>query len=180
MTVDHSKIHSPIRKMWPQINFSSCASHHSCTNRSDAVDLLMAVSLMPTQREGIVCCVSAHAVCISHAVRGCVCTAHAVCDRHISGRNITHLLSRQWNYSLYALTINNNNNNNNNNSNNNSIQKRYSRFFTISSQRRELFPIRMLKWPGRNRVQITCSTSSGYHVQVSCYVSLGTKGQLRY
>ena len=51
-------------------------------------------------------------------------------------------------------------------------------FFTISSQRRELSPTRTLKWPGRNRVQITCNTSSAYHVQVSCYVPLGTKGQL--
>ena len=53
-------------------------------------------------------------------------------------------------------------------------------FFTISSQRRELSPTRTLKWPGRNRVQITCNTSSAYHVQVSCYVPLGTKGQLSY
>ena len=62
--------------------------------------------------------------------------------------------------------------------NNNLIQRRYSRFFTISSQRRELSPTRTLKWPGRNRVQITCNTSSADHVQVSCYVPLGTKGQL--
>ena len=64
--------------------------------------------------------------------------------------------------------------------NDNGIQRRYLRFFTISSQRRELFPTRTLKWPGRNRVQITCNTSSAYHVQVSCYVPLGTKGQLSY
>ena len=38
----------------------------------------------------------------------------------------------------------------------------------------------VLKWPGRNRVQITCNTSNAYHVQVSCYVPLGTKGQLSY
>ena len=66
------------------------------------------------------------------------------------------------------------------NNNNNRIQRRYSRFFTISSQRREPSPTRTLKWPGRNRVQITCNTSSAYHVQVSCYVPLGTKGQLSY
>ena len=72
------------------------------------------------------------------------------------------------------------NNNNNNNNNNNRIQRRYSRFFTISSQRRELPPTRTLKWPGRNRVQIRCNTSSAYPVQVSCYVPLGTKGQLSY
>ena len=53
-------------------------------------------------------------------------------------------------------------------------------FFTISSQRRELSPTRTVKWSGRNRVQITCNTSSTYHVQVSCYVPLGTKGQLSY
>ena len=68
------------------------------------------------------------------------------------------------------------------NNNNNRIQRRYSRFFffTVSSQRRELSPTRTLKWPRRNRVQITCNTSSAYHVQVSCYVPLGTKGQLSY
>ena len=38
-------------------------------------------------------------------------------------------------------------------------------FFTISSQRRELSPTRTLKWPRRNRVQITCNTSNDYHVQ---------------
>ena len=66
------------------------------------------------------------------------------------------------------------------NNNNNRIQRRYSRFSTISSQRCELSPTRTLKWPGRNRVQITCNTSSAYHVQVSCYVPVGTKGQLSY
>ena len=44
----------------------------------------------------------------------------------------------------------------------------------------KLSPTRTLKWPGRNRVQITCNTSSAYHVQVSCYVPLGRKGQLSY
>ena len=49
--------------------------------------------------------------------------------------------------------------------NNNRIQRRYSRFFTISSQRRELSPTRTLKWPRRNLLQITCNTSRAYHVQ---------------
>ena len=53
----------------------------------------------------------------------------------------------------------------NNNNNNNRIQRRYSRFFTISSQRHKLSPTRTLKWPRRNRVQITCNTSNAYHVQ---------------
>ena len=66
------------------------------------------------------------------------------------------------------------------NNNNNRIQRRYSRFLTISSQRRELSPTRTIKWPGRNRVPITCNTWSVDHVQVSCYVPLGTKGQLSY
>ena len=35
----------------------------------------------------------------------------------------------------------------------------------MSSLRRELSPTRTLKWPGRNHVQITCNTSSAYHVQ---------------
>ena len=51
-------------------------------------------------------------------------------------------------------------NNDNNNNNNNRIQRHCSRFFTISSQCCELSPTRMPKWPGRNRVQITCNTSS--------------------
>ena len=67
-----------------------------------------------------------------------------------------------------------------NNNNNNHIQRRCSRFFTISSQRRELSPTRTLKWPRRNRVQITCNTSSADDVQVTCYLPLGTKGQLSY
>ena len=39
-------------------------------------------------------------------------------------------------------------------------------FFTISSLRREPSPTRTLKWPGRDLVQITCNTSSAYHVQL--------------
>ena len=38
-------------------------------------------------------------------------------------------------------------------------------FFTISSLRRELSPARTLKWPGRNRVQITCNTLGAHHAQ---------------
>ena len=41
-----------------------------------------------------------------------------------------------------------------------------SRFFPISSLCRELSPTRTLKWPGRNLVQITCSTSGAYHVLI--------------
>ena len=61
---------------------------------------------------------------------------------------------------------NNNSNNNNDNNNNNRTERRSSRFFfTISSLRREPSPTRTLRWPGRNRVQITCNTSSAYQVQ---------------
>ena len=50
------------------------------------------------------------------------------------------------------------------------IQRRHSRFFTISSLGRELSPTRTLKWPRHNRVKITCCTSSAYHVQrVVCH-----------
>ena len=49
--------------------------------------------------------------------------------------------------------------NNNNNYNNNCIQRRNLRFFTISSLHREPSPAHTLKWPRRNRVQITCNTS---------------------
>ena len=38
-------------------------------------------------------------------------------------------------------------------------------YFTISSLRLEPSPTRTLKRPGRNRVQITCNTSSAHHVQ---------------
>ena len=45
------------------------------------------------------------------------------------------------------------------------IQMRKSRFFfTISCLHREPSPVRTLKWPGRNRVQITCNTRRVYHV----------------
>ena len=90
------------------------------------------------------------------------------CGTHTHTHTHTLSLSLSLSLSLY------------NNNNNNRIQRRYSRSFTISSQRRELSPTRMLKWPERNRVQITCNTSSAYFVQVSCYVPLGTKGQLSY
>ena len=55
--------------------------------------------------------------------------------------------------------------NNNNNHNNNRTERCNSRLFTISSLHCELSPTRTLKWPGRNHVQITCNTSSAYHVQ---------------
>ena len=48
---------------------------------------------------------------------------------------------------------------------NNHIQRRNSRIFTISPLRHEPSPTRTLKWLGRNRVQITCNTSSAFHVQ---------------
>ena len=35
--------------------------------------------------------------------------------------------------------------------------------------RRELSPTRTRKWTGRNHVQITCNTSSAYHVQPAVY-----------
>ena len=54
---------------------------------------------------------------------------------------------------------------NNNNNNNNRTERRNSRLFTISSLRREPSPTRTLKWPGRDRVQTTCNTSSAHHVQ---------------
>ena len=56
------------------------------------------------------------------------------------------------------------NNNNSDNNNSNHIQRRNSRFFTVSSLRSELSPIHTLKWPGRNRVQIVCNTLSAHHM----------------
>ena len=48
---------------------------------------------------------------------------------------------------------------------NNHIQRHIRDFFTISSLRREVSPTRILKWTGRIHVQITCNTSSAYHVR---------------
>ena len=67
--------------------------------------------------------------------------------------------------SIYNIAHSYDNNNNNNNNNNNRFERRNSRFFTIPSLRREPSPTRTLKWPGRNRVQIPCNTSSAYYVQ---------------
>ena len=51
------------------------------------------------------------------------------------------------------------------------MERRNSRFVTISSLRCKLFPTHMLKWPRRNRVQITCNTPSAYHVQpAACHL----------
>ena len=66
----------------------------------------------------------------------------------------------------------NNSNNNNNNNNNNCIQRCNSRFFRISSLHREPSPTHPLKWARCNHVQITCNTSSVYHMQ---HVVLPTK-----
>ena len=52
--------------------------------------------------------------------------------------------------------------------------------FTISSQRCEPSPTSTLKWPRRNHVQITCNTSSAYHVQHVMLLPPGMKGQLSY
>ena len=49
--------------------------------------------------------------------------------------------------------------------NNNHIQRHNSRFLRISSLCRELSPTCMLKWPGRNHVQIISNTESAYHGQ---------------
>ena len=60
-----------------------------------------------------------------------------------------------------------------NDNDNNDCIERHDQFkiFTISSLRRELFPARTLKWPGRNCVQITCNTSGAHDVQhVVCHV----------
>ena len=56
-----------------------------------------------------------------------------------------------------------------NSSNSNRIQRPYSRFCTISSQRRELSPTRTLKWPGHNRVQITWNTLNS--ITCKCHVT---------
>ena len=53
--------------------------------------------------------------------------------------------------------------------------------FTISSLRRELSPTRTLKWPGLSRVQITCNSSSAYHVQPAvCYLIRGDSSAVKF
>ena len=49
--------------------------------------------------------------------------------------------------------------------------------FTISSPRREQSPARTLKCPGRNRVQITCTTSS---VNVVCHLVLRDSSAIKF
>ena len=54
--------------------------------------------------------------------------------------------------------------------NNNRIERHNPRFFTISSLRRGLPATRSLRWPGRNRLQITCNASGAHHVQYVCHM----------
>ena len=63
-----------------------------------------------------------------------------------------------------------------NNNNNNHIQRRNSRFLTISSLRHELFPTYTLKWAGRNHVQITWKTWSTYYMQHAMLHATWDKG----
>ena len=92
----------------------------------------------------------------------------AVCNWRVK-TGPEHLNISHWSLLLLFASVNNNR-----------IQRCYSRFYTISSQRREPSPTRTLKWPGCSRAQITCNISNAYHVQVSCYMPLRTKGQLSY
>ena len=62
----------------------------------------------------------------------------------------------------FALVSSNNNDNDNNNSR---IQRRNSIFFLQSPHCAAKRLQHTFKWPGHNRVQITCNTSSAYHVQ---------------
>ena len=53
-------------------------------------------------------------------------------------------------------------------------------FFTVSSLRRDLSPTRALKWPGSIQVQITCNTSSAYHVQHVCHVGRRDSSAIKF
>ena len=66
--------------------------------------------------------------------------------------------------------------NNNNNDDNNRTERRNSRLFTITPLRREPSPTRTLKWPRRNRVQITCNTLGAYHVQHAVLCAMWYEG----
>ena len=64
------------------------------------------------------------------------------------------------------MVTHNNNNNNNNSNNNNRIQRRNSRFFTLSSLRSEPSPTRTLKWsPGQHIERLSRATC-----RVTCHV----------
>ena len=105
-------------------------------------------------------CVLAHARTHTHTHTHTHTLTHSHSHTHTHTRINTHTLQRRQ----YTTT------------NNNRIQRRYSRFFTISSQCCELSLTYMLKWSGHNRVQIMCNTSSAYHVQVSCYMPTWYEG----
>ena len=72
-----------------------------------------------------------------------------------------------WNMDKLCSNNDNNNNGNDDDSNNtnNNNNHRIQRHTTISSLPGEPSPTRTLKWTGRNRVEITCNTSSPYYVQ---------------
>ena len=56
-----------------------------------------------------------------------------------------------------------------------------SRIFTISSLCRKLSPKRTLKWPEHNHMQITCNTSSAYHMQhVAYHVALWGSSSIKF
>ena len=62
-------------------------------------------------------------------------------------------------------------NNSNKDADNDRIKRRYSRFFLQSCHCAANCLQHSLKWPERNRVQITCNTSGAHHVQhVVCHV----------
>ena len=87
-------------------------------------------------------------------------------EKFICGvRNRYQVKYKFYIYDIHNINNNNDNDNNNNNNNNNGIQGANQDFFTISSLWCKPSPTRTLKWPGRNRVQITCNTSSDHHVQ---------------
>ena len=59
----------------------------------------------------------------------------------------------------------------NNNDNNDCIERCNLRFFLIASLHCGLSPTHMLKWPGRNCVQIMCNLSGAHQVQhVVCHM----------
>ena len=93
-----------------------------------------------------------------------------VADAHVSTLHASTQNLESLSFNKYMQRIQKSHNNNNNN-NNNQIKRRKSIFFTVSSLRHELSPTRTFMWPGRNRVQITCNTQSGLHVQrVVCHL----------
>ena len=96
----------------------------------------------------------------------------------------TSVLSNISRFLLFKFTFNNNNDDNDDDDDDDKIiiiinrtKRQFEIFFFFfffflqyPHCAVELFPTCTLKWPGRNRMQITCSTSGAHYVQQVCHM----------